>query len=239
MITASCCLLSTTTIIALLVAAQLAIGRGVVGVMLSRQTVLTSTVSKGLRGRAMSLMGGSWRLSVLVGTASGGVLYDLVGDRWTFMTAGMVSAVGIFTVLPELRQDKDTTASTQGGWADLFNVLRQHRRRLIASGMFGMFVNTAREGRLAVLPLVGVALNLSPSAIGGLVAVGYTADLMLFPVSGYIMDRFGRLAAMFPSYGLLAGGLGMLATADTATMAIIAGVLMGIGNGLSSRSEAT
>jgi MFS family permease len=102
--------------------------------------------------------------------------------------------------------------------------------------MFGMFVMTAREGRMVVLPLVGVALDLSPAAIGGLVAVGYTADLVLFPVSGYVMDRFGRLAAMFPAYGLLAIGLGMLATADTATMAIVAGVLMGIGNGMSSGS---
>ena len=204
--------------------------------MLSRQAVLTSTVSTELRGRAMSLMGGSMRLSVLVGTAGGGVLYDLFGDRWTFVAAGVISAIGIFAVLPELRQDRETTASARGGWTDLFHVFRQHRRHLVAGGMFGMFVMTAREGRMVVLPLVGVALDLSPAAIGGLVAIGYTADLVLFPVSGYVMDRFGRLAAMFPAYGLLAIGLGMLATADTATMAIVAGVLMGVGNGMSSGS---
>jgi len=176
------------------------------------------------------------RLSVLVGTAGGGVLYDLFGDRWTFVAAGVISAIGIFAVLPELRHGRETTASARGGWADLFHVFRQHRRRLVAGGMFGMFVMTAREGRMVVLPLVGVALDLSPAAIGGLVAVGYTADLVLFPVSGYVMDRFGRLAAMFPAYGLLAIGLGVLATADTATMAIVAGVLMGVGNGMSSGS---
>ena len=235
-IAAGSCLLGTTTIVALLAIAQLAIGRGVIGVMLSRQAVLTSTVSTDLRGRAMSLMGGSMRLSVLVGTAGGGVLYDLFGDRWTFVAAGVISAIGIFAVLPELRHGREKTASTRGGWADLFHVFRQHRRRLVAGGMFGMFVMTAREGRMVLLPLVGVALDLSPAAIGGLVAVGYTADLVLFPVSGYVMDRFGRLAAMFPAYGLLAIGLGMLATADTATMAIVAGVLMGVGNGMSSGS---
>ncbi len=235
-IAAGCCLLGTTTIVALLAIAQLAIGRGVIGVMLSRQAVLTSTVSTDLRGRAMSLMGGSMRLSVLVGTAGGGVLYDFFGDRWTFVAAGVISAIGVSAVLPELRQDRETTVSARGGWADLFHVFRQHRRRLVAGGMFGMFVMTAREGRMVVLPLVGVALDLSPAAIGGLVAVGYTADLVLFPVSGYVMDRFGRLAAMFPAYGLLAIGLGMLATAETATMAILAGVLMGVGNGMSSGS---
>lgn len=78
-IAAASCPLGTTNIVALLALAQLAIGRGVVGVMLSRQAVLTSVVATDVRGRAMALVGGSMRLSVLVGAVSGGVLYDLVG----------------------------------------------------------------------------------------------------------------------------------------------------------------
>jgi MFS family permease len=235
-IAAASCLLGTTNIVVLLALAQLAIGRGVVGVMLSRQAVLTSVVATDVRGRVMALMGGSMRLSVLVSAVSGGVLYDLVGDRWTFVAAGAVSVAGMVAVLPEARHTSDRIVGAGGGWANLFRVFRRHRRRLIRGGVFGMLVTTAREGRMVVLLLVGVALGLSPAAIGGLVAVGYTADLALFPVSGYVMDRFGRKAAMFPAYGLLAVGLGMLATADTATVAIIAGVLMGIGNGMSAGS---
>ena len=78
-IAAASCPLGTTNIVVLLTLAQLAIGRGVVGVMLSRQAVLTSVVATDVRGRAMALVGGSMRLSVLVGAVSGGVLYDLVG----------------------------------------------------------------------------------------------------------------------------------------------------------------
>ena len=114
-IAAASCLLGTTNIIPLLALAQLAIGRGVVGVMLSRQAVLTSVVATDVRGRAMALMGGSMRLSVLVSAVSGGVLYDLVGDRWTFVAAGAVSVAGMVAVLPEARHASVRTVGAGGG----------------------------------------------------------------------------------------------------------------------------
>jgi hypothetical protein len=72
--------------------------------------------------------------------------------------------------------------------------------------------------------------------IGGLVAVGTATDLLLFPLSGLIMDRYGRLHAMLPAYGLLGVGLALLAVAEGPTMAVVAGAVMGVGNGLSSGS---
>tara|TARA_B100000700_G_scaffold324064_2_gene429292 strand:+ start:497 stop:982 length:486 start_codon:yes stop_codon:yes gene_type:complete len=89
---------------------------------------------------------------------------------------------------------------------------------------------------MVLLPLVGVALELSASSIGLLVATGYTADLLLFPVSGMVMDRFGRLAAMVPAYGLLAVGLLLLLLAKSTSGVLTAGLVMGVGNGLSSGS---
>jgi len=68
------------------------------------------------------------------------------------------------------------------------------------------------------------------------VATGYAADLALFPLSGSIMDRFGRLAAMVPAYGLLAVGLLSLLVADSASGVLVAGLVMGLGNGLSAGS---
>jgi MFS family permease len=50
------------------------------------------------------------------------------------------------------------------------------------------------------------------------------------------MDRLGRLAAMVPAYGLLAAGFLLLASADTSAGVLVAGVVMGVGNGLSSGS---
>ena len=65
---------------------------------------------------------------------------------------------------------------------------------------------------------------------------GYAADLALFPLSGSVMDRFGRLAAMVPAYGLLVEGFLSLLAADSASGVLVAGLVMGLGNGLSAGS---
>ena len=89
---------------------------------------------------------------------------------------------------------------------------------------------------MVLLPLVGVAIDLRPSTIGILGAAGYAADLALFPLSGSVMDRFGRLAAMVPAYGLLVVGFLSLLAADSASGVLVAGLVMGLGNGLSAGS---
>ncbi|MEC9000410.1 MAG: MFS transporter [Actinomycetota bacterium] len=211
-------------------------GAGSLGVMLSRQADLTARIPVVLRGRAMSLMGGSMRFSVFLGTAIGGVLVDLVGARGAFVAAGLGAAIGLPAVLPGARHPDTEVASVGGGGPHLGTVVRRHRRRLLHAGLFGLSAMATREGRMVLLPLVGVALGLAPSSIGILVAAGYAADLVLFPVSGMVMDRFGRRTAMVPAYGLLAGGLLSLMIADSSTGVLLAGLVMGVGNGLSSGS---
>jgi len=215
---------------------HLAFGMGSIGVMLSRQADLTSRIPPYLRGRAMSVMGGSMRLSVLVGTVAGGALVEVVGGRWTIAAAGLAAAVGLPAVIPTALRPEREVAPTGTGGPGLATVVRRHHRPLVRVGVFGALAMAAREGRMVLLPLVGVSLGLRPSAIGALVATGYAADLLLFPVSGHVMDRLGRLSAMVPAYGLLTVGLFLLASADTTTGVLAAGLVMGVGNGLSSGS---
>ena len=139
-------------------------------------------------------------------------------------------------VLPGALKPEREVAPIGAGGPGLVEVVRANRRRLLHAGLFGMAAMTTREGRMVLLPLVGVALDLRPSAIGILVAAGYSADLILFPLSGLIMDRLGRLAAIVPAYGLLALGLLSLLAADSATGVLLSGLVMGLGNGLSAGS---
>ena len=211
-------------------------GSGAVGVMLSRQADLTHRIPLLLRGRAMALMGGTMRFSVLLGTVIGGALVDVAGPRWTFGAAGLGAAVGIPAILPGALKPETDVGSIGAGGPGLVEVVRANRQRLLHAGLFGMSAMATREGRMVLLPLVGVALGLRPSSIGILVAAGYSADLILFPLSGYVMDRLGRLAAIVPAYGLLALGLLSLLVADSATGVLLSGLVMGLGNGLSAGS---
>jgi MFS family permease len=184
----------------------------------------------------MSLMGGTMRFSVLLGTIVGGTLVDVTGARWTFAAAGLGAAIGIPAVLPGALKPEREVAPIGTGGPDLLEVVRANRRRLLHAGLFGMAAMTTREGRMVLLPLVGVALDLRPATIGILVAAGYSADLILFPLSGYVMDRLGRLAAIVPAYALLALGLLSLLVVDSATGVLLSGLVMGLGNGLSAGS---
>jgi MFS family permease len=96
-----------------------------------------------------------------------------------------------------------------------------------------------REGRFIVLPLIADDLGLSATEVGGLVTVSTAADLLLFPLAGFLMDRFGRLSAMVPAFSLVILGLVMLAVADSSLAVVMSGIVMGIGNGLGSGTMLT
>lgn len=131
------------------------------------------------------------------------------------------------------------TSPTEPTRLSMAAALRRHHRLLLRGGIGPALVMTVREGRNVVVPLVAIGLDLSPTQVGAVVAVGTGADLLLFPLSGYVMDRYGRLAAMIPAFGLFAVGLFVLAGAESASTAVLAGVIMGVGNGLSAGTMLT
>ena len=228
-----------------LVALRLGAGASNISLRLSRQTYITRRVETVARGRAMAMIGGSFRVSLFVGPLVGGVLAETIGFTWTFVVAGALSAVGLVPALfsdgvesipvPSPSPSSSTSAERPG----LFAAINQHRRLLSIAGVVPMLTMAVREGRYVVVPLIGDELGLSVAEVGALVAVGTFADLVLFPLAGFVMDRFGRLAAMIPSFSLIAIGLVILGLAESTGAAIVAGVVMGIGNGLSSGSMLT
>jgi MFS family permease len=230
-------LLGVTDAALVLVALRLGTGAANISLRLSRQTYITRRVPSDVRGRAMSTVGGSFRMSLFVGPLLGGFLADQVGFSTTFVIAGALTGLGLIPPLLQPVAERDDVLVAPPSGRDrvgLFAAIRSHRRVLGRAALVPMLTMAVREGRYVLVPLIGNDLGLSPTAVGALVTVGTAADLLLFPVAGFIMDRFGRLAAMIPSFSLIAIGLLILAAADTVAVAVLAGAVMGIGNGLSS-----
>ncbi len=222
--------LGLTTAVIALTALRLAHGVGQIGLRLSRQTFITRTVATDMRGRSLALMGGSMRFAMLLGPILGGVLVDQVGYTWTFAISGSATAEGDVA---------SPAAGEAGADGSLWAALRRHRRTLLIGGFGPALIMAVRQGRSIVIPLIGDSLEMSASAIGLLVSVGTGADLLLFPVAGILMDRFGRLAAIVPSFSLIGIGLLVLSTADSVTGVLVAGVIIGIGNGMGSGTMLT
>lgn len=232
-------LIGVSTAVIALVSFNLAMGFGAVGLRIGVQMIVNASVPTQLRGRAMSLIGGGVRVAFFVGPIIGGVCVDQLGFSATFAVCGVITLLGLVPFLGSRRAQERRFARPVPSASGLMGALRRHRGLLLLAGVGTALVMTVRTGRNVVVPLIGDDLELSATAVGALVAIGTGADLLLFPVSGYLMDRFGRLAAIVPAFSLLAIGLFVLGAYPSVTGAVVAGVVMGLGNGMSAGTMLT
>ncbi|MFT5202349.1 MAG: MFS family permease [Candidatus Aldehydirespiratoraceae bacterium] len=234
----STALLGLTTAVIVLVVLRVAYGLGFAGITQSRQVVVARGVEPGLLGRVNSLVGGMHRLAFVIGPVVGGGVYNTWGANPTFILAGALTSVGLLTLSLPGGRDRHPVA-TEANRVRIGASLWQHRRRLFVAALGPLLVASARSGRHVVVPLIGDDLDLNAASIGLVVAVGTAADFMLFPVSGWLMDRHGRLASMVPAFSLMAFGMLLLSLADSVTAVVVAGIVMGLGNGLSAGTMLT
>ena len=225
--------LGWTTATLALVAFRLMFGMGLASFRLALQANVTGTVASRLRGRIMASLGGSNRLAFFVGPVLGGLVLELTSFDTTFALCGVILVLGVAGSVGRAGFD-EPDAAARARRPGMILSMRLHGRRLLRVGAGCALVVTAREGRYVVLPLIADDLGVSPSTVGVLVGVGTGAELVLFPVAGYLMDRYGRLFAMVPAFSLLAIGLVMLALADSASTVGAASIVAGLGNGLSA-----
>jgi MFS family permease len=229
----------TTAAIALMVF-RAAAGASLVGMRLAQQTFVARRVGADRRGRSMSMIGGSARIAFFVGPLLGGVLADTIGFRSTFLISGVLTAIGIVPIL--LAGSNPIPVVGMAGdlrQRGIATVVRVHWKLLLLAGIAPLLVTMVREGRFVVMPLISDDLGLSPTAIGVVVAVSTGADLVLFPFAGIAMDRFGRIATILPAFTCVGLGHIMLGVADTTSTVVVAGVVIGVGSGLSSGSMLT
>jgi MFS family permease len=113
-------------------------------------------------------------------------------------------------------------------------------RRLGAAAAGVLMAQAIRAGRRIVIPLYAAAvLGLDVQQVGWIVSLAAAFDVLLFPVAGWVMDRFGRKHAIVPSFALQAVGMALVPlTAGFAGLAAAAS-LIGLGNGLGAGTMMT
>ncbi|MET0780171.1 MAG: MFS transporter [Microbacterium sp.] len=234
------------------------IGFCAAGFGLARHSFMTTRVPLNFRARALSLLGGTFRLGMFIGPFVAAGLLAIFGDEhaaiWFF--GGCLIATVLLVLLgpdpekqlagdPEerLRIAEDTGEPVTGAipTSERIGVLRtmwRFRRVLSRLGLAAASLSAVRSARQVVLPLWGFSIGLDAQTIALVVGVSGAIDFALFYASGQVMDRFGRLWAALPAMVLMGAGFIALAFThdlDSAAMwfAMFAAVL-GVGNGLSS-----
>jgi MFS family permease len=193
---------------------------------LARHAFMTSFVPMQYRARALSTLGGSFRLGYLIGPFIGAGVISLTGAAasvfWIHIAGCVAAAVVLlvladpektFSALPRRREtpgEREVEDEARG----LFHTIRTNHRVLLTLGMGSTLVAALRASRQVLLPLWAVSIGLHETQTSLIIGVAGLVDFSLFFAGGWIMDRFGRLWTAVPS--MVGLGVGHLALAATA-----------------------
>lgn len=224
--------------------------------------VLADITTTARRGRVMAIYQAVFLFAVGIGPLPGGYLAEHFGLHVPFLTYGIASAVaalvGWFGVTETRSLAVDPQAQTTISEHDpasshqllperapVFSYVDQLRVILKPIGFklvssIGFINALARTGGLfAIIPIVGTAkLGLSATEIGGAMAFGSVAGVVLAYPAGVFVDRFGRKAVIVPA--TIATGFAFLTfgQAPNYTWFIVAAGIWGIASATSGAAPA-
>ncbi len=224
---------------------------------LARHAFMTTRVPAEFRARALSLLGGSFRLGVFIGPFVTAALLQIFGDEhasiWFFLGCLVVMVVLVlFGPDPEKTVPATRAAATLAEdsgepvtgsiptieRAGIFRTMWVHKGVLGRLGLAAASLSAVRSARQVVLPLWGVSIGLDAQTIALVVGVSGAIDFALFYASGQVMDRFGRLWAAMPAMVLMGAGFVVLSFTHDGDAAVLwfgmLAAVLGVGNGLSS-----
>ncbi|WP_413319315.1 MFS transporter [Agrococcus sp. 1P02AA] len=214
---------------------------------LARHAFMTTYVPLRYRARALSTLGGIFRLGMFVGPLIGSAVLGLglgVSSVWLVCALGTIIAIVVLVVLPDPSSVFERTPPTTGvielrqERTGIWSVVRQHARVLATVGVGAAMLALARQARNVLLPLWAVSIGLDGVTTGLVIGVAGGVDFALFFISGWVMDRFGRLWSVVPSLTLMAASFVALALSHDVDGAVgwfvAAALLMALGNGLGS-----
>lgn len=227
-----------------LVALSAMTGVSTSAIRVGSQIIVRNVVANDRRGRVHGAQGFISRAQALAAPAVIGFLWQNAGSAWSFVTPVAVSVVALLVAGPTrsvsdgangsqtVNGDSNDSNDRDTGTGDRYQPMPVADMIRYSTGP--VLYTAARSGRMLLLPLVGLAADMSPAEIGLLVSLSAAADVLVAPVSGPIMDRRGRLATIVPAFSLMAAGFVVLGLAASGWMLAAAAIVLGLGNGFSS-----
>jgi MFS family permease len=203
--------------------------------LIARQGFLIEAVPVYWRARAMSLLGGTFRIGVLVGPLIGALLISLADLRAVFLLAAATSAAAalLALVMPDLGAES-RMAQGEAGHASVRSVLLAHRHTLLTLGVAVIVIGASRSIRASLLPLWADGIGMSASTTSLIFAVAALIDVLFFFPGGWLMDRRGRAVVAVPVVLTVAVACFLLPLTSTAAGVTAVMVLIAVGNGLGS-----
>ncbi len=203
--------------------------------LIARQGFMIDVVPVTHRARAMSLLGGSYRVGVLVGPLIGaGLIHltDLTSVFWLGAAMSVCAAL-LAATMPDLGGEK-RAAAKETGHLSVWTVIVGHRRLLATLGSAVVILGMSRSLRLSLLPLWADQVGLSASTTSLIFAGAAAIDVALMWPGGWLMDTRGRMVVAVPVVLSMAIACLLLPLAGSAVSVALVMALIAAGNGLGS-----
>jgi MFS family permease len=210
---------------------------GVAGAVfnLARQAYLTEAIPIPMRARALSTLGGTFRIGLFIGPFVGAAVVTQwsIGAAYGFAAATSLAAAALTAFLPDVTR-KSAHTGVGRGHRSVLSVLAEHRHILLTLGIGILIISAARSTRQSIVPLWAESVGVNAATTSVIFGISAAVDMLLFYPGGAIMDRFGRVYVAVPSMIVLGLGFLLLPLTTGATTVGLVAALMGLGNGISS-----
>lgn len=225
-----------------LIVAQLIGGAGNALWMLSRHAYMTDVIPLTKRGRSIALFGGVNRMGTFVGKF--GAIFLGTNLRLPFYIHAVITLLTLilcYFSIPKTKQEHTGRKSRKQNYlTQLIAVSKQHYTLLITAGIGQVCVQTLRRGCNIIVPLYADnVLGLSELYVRLVEMISSAVDMSMFPLAGFMMDRFGRRYATVPGICIFATGMILMPFTNTFTWLLLAAIMMRFGNGTASGTMMT
>ena len=204
---------------------------------LARHAYLTEAIPVPFRARALSTLGGAFRIGLFLGPFVAAVIVTRwsIGAAYGFAAIMSIAAAILTAFLPDVTGDRRATpAGNRKRYRSVVSVLAEHRRILLTLGVGVLVISAARATRQSIVPLWAESIGVDAATTAVIFGISAGVDILLFYPGGAIMDRFGRVFVAVPTMIVLGLGFVLLPLTTGATSVGLVAALMGLGNGISS-----
>lgn len=219
----------------------LAVAMAVVGMSgavfgLARQKYLTEAVPVEFRARALSTLGGVNRIGVFIGPFLGAAVMQFsgIGGAYWVGVVAMAAAAVLSLTIPDLEVAGGSDSGHKGPEPTLRSIAVSHAKVFLSVGVGILLLSALRSSRQVVIPLWADHLGMDASSASLIYGLSGAIDMLVFYPAGKLMDRKGRQFVAVPSTLLMGAALLLIPLTGSFPGLLLAALLIGFGNGISS-----
>ena len=199
---------------------------------LARHGFIAEAVPLEKRGRALAILGGTFRGGGFVGPLLGAGVVAIWGVSSVYWLPVVFSLLAGAVLLSTKAENFSDTPPNKG--YSIFFIAKREGHKLRTLGLAATTLAIARTARTIGLPLWALYIHLPVATAALYIGIAGALDFALFYSSGQLVDKFGRRWAAVPTLAGMAFSLFALTFAQDSTGFLIVALALSLSNALGS-----